>query len=460
MTLLETGNNFREIDSDSELQDNQNTFKNRRNMKILYSLIFLSLVFAFGCFWFFSLRSNKNFQKPITHIPNINLEYIISEQGYAKFETGEYGYMIITNEESFDKFSEYRQELSRKPLNAGTSLRTKIEEYSLKETSNEIFINLMLSTKIPFICAENYIPATNSDWTIEEVELLGEINIAMPVKIYDNGQWINPVTHHKVIDGYLLFTPGVLMKETCQTDYRHIVDNGKLDLEKYYNVYERRLLPLLTFAHQEARGKSKKAVVTIPGIGCGCFADKCFKSDLSVQFGEVIKRILENHGKMLSNISLIYFDQHEHPNVESEEHKTIEGIDYLRYCKNNTNHKNLLEDPKSYGDKYADDILFAFVAWDHLSFPGNDYFTGSRWTDDGVKAAATSSMTSLLQVPGQYFKTQHRYYPASQNNEPWRAKAKNYQLNIYDGGLYVFQKNGNDLSLKELCPIGRKFFFS
>tara|TARA_B100000683_G_C12082743_1_gene387565 strand:- start:222 stop:533 length:312 start_codon:yes stop_codon:yes gene_type:complete len=43
--------------------------------------------------------------------------------------------------------------------------------------------------------------------------------------------------------------------------------------------------------------------------------------------------------------------------------------------------------------------LYKFVAWDHFSWPGNDFFANSRQTDDGVSAAATSSMASLLEQP-------------------------------------------------------------
>jgi len=40
--------------------------------------------------------------------------------------------------------------------------------------------------------------------------------------------------------------------------------------------------------------------------------------------------------------------------------------------------------------------------WDHVSWPGNDFYGGSRSTDDGVKAAATDSMAALTGVEGRY----------------------------------------------------------
>jgi len=55
--------------------------------------------------------------------------------------------------------------------------------------------------------------------------------------------------------------------------------------------------------------------------------------------------------------------------------------------------------------------LYSIVAWDHVSWPGNDFFVGSRATDDGVKAAATNSMSVLTGVKGEYDPTRGKYQP-------------------------------------------------
>jgi len=65
------------------------------------------------------------------------------------------------------------------------------------------------------------------------------------------------------------------------------------------------------------------------------------------------------------------------------------------------------------------------VAWDHVSWPGNDFFIGSRATDDGVKAAATSSMAVLTGVAGEYDPMQAKYQPPP----PYR----NWEAVVEDG---------------------------
>ena len=54
------------------------------------------------------------------------------------------------------------------------------------------------------------------------------------------------------------------------------------------------------------------------------------------------------------------------------------------------------------GDDFSACLLTSIVAWDHVSWPGNDFYGGSRCTDDGVKAAATDSMAALTGVEGRY----------------------------------------------------------
>ena len=76
--------------------------------------------------------------------------------------------------------------------------------------------------------------------------------------------------------------------------------------------------------------------------------------------------------------------------------------------------KSQLCRPSAYaedGDDFSDCLLFSIVAWDHVSWPGNDYFGGSRGTDDGVKAAATDSMALLTGIDGHYDPHRGAYLP-------------------------------------------------
>jgi hypothetical protein len=70
--------------------------------------------------------------------------------------------------------------------------------------------------------------------------------------------------------------------------------------------------------------------------------------------------------------------------------------------------------PQTYaedGDDFSNLELFSFVAWDHVSWPGNDFYIGARSTDDGVKAAATNTMAVMTGIEGAYNSSVNKYQP-------------------------------------------------
>jgi len=73
------------------------------------------------------------------------------------------------------------------------------------------------------------------------------------------------------------------------------------------------------------------------------------------------------------------------------------------------------------------------VAWDHVSWPGNDFYIGSRATDDGVKAAATNSMAMITGIEG-YYNTQTNMYQPPNAYKNWEdvVRKEQIQLNVKD----------------------------
>jgi len=97
------------------------------------------------------------------------------------------------------------------------------------------------------------------------------------------------------------------------------------------------------------------------------------------------------------------------------EREEINLISFLiRPLMKGNENKPQLCSPQKYeekGDNFSDCELFSFVAWDHISWPGNDFYIGSRATDDGVKAAATDSMFVITGIEGQYNSITNKYDP-------------------------------------------------
>jgi hypothetical protein len=271
----------------------------------------------------------------------------------------------------------------------------------------------MLNSKLPRIFAESEIEGDGSDWTMEELQILGDIGVAVPVTIFDNGKHTDPDVHDPPLDGTLLFVPGALLRARrgrTPVD-RHVVKDGEIDLERYTALYERRLVPLLRYASDQAQRQGREAVVTVPGLGCGQFAGT-FRGTVGRYLGAAIGEILRRNAELLAGIRMVWFDPYRECHNEQTD---IGHISYrIRPLLQNDPPKPQLCRPEAFeeeGDDFGACMLFSFVAWDHVSWPGNDFYGGARATDDGVKAAATDSMYALTGVAGQYDPVATMYKP-------------------------------------------------
>ncbi len=238
--------------------------------------------------------------------------------------------------------------------------------------------------------------------------------------MYDNGLHSRPLVHDHSFAATLLYAPGALLRNDrgrMPADWDEVVSSGGIDHEAYYRLYERRLLPVLLFANRECERDNKRALITIPGLGCGQFAGR-FSGQLGDLLGHVIEMLLQQHHGLLPFIEVIYYDPY---SQSRNSRRQIGHISYMvRPLLQGNEEKPQLCLPRQYeepGDEFSGLSLFSIVAWDHVSWPGNDFYLGSRATDDGVKAAATSSMLTMTGVEGVYDAARFRYaQPASYAN--------------------------------------------
>jgi hypothetical protein len=261
------------------------------------------------------------------------------------------------------------------------------------------------------------VAGNGSDWNSQELSILGDISIAAPVSVYDNGLHRIPKVHTKPLSATLLFTPGALLRNgrgETPTDWNEVVLNGEIDPEGFFRLYERRLLPPLLYANLMATSRDKKALITIPGLGCGQFAGR-FQGQLGEYLQGALSALLEKYQQQLNNIRAVYFDPfQECDNARFEYGGTSLLVRPL--TKGNIDKPQLCY-PTHYaepGDDFSECELFSVVAWDHVSWPGNDFFIGSRATDDGVKAAATTSMEVLTGTKGAYDEVLCEFLPPSE----------------------------------------------
>lgn len=332
-------------------------------------------------------------------------------------------YDVVLSETALQRIIAYKNALASSDIEAGAYLKNVIESknITLDQISNERFIELLLLTKEPLIFAESQVQYDGSDWTVKEMELLGDLNVVMGADIFDNGVWStsdrNFRTHNPPLKGTLLFTPGPLLESSrreATPDLKEVQTAGgnDIDQEKYNRLIDRRITPLFYYVNERAKAANRTALITIPGVGCGAFAGR-FHGRMANHLNEALKNILRKHVHNFDRIACVYFDPHRE--LRDEQHNACNVKYRVRPSANGKNvGKSQLGEPKSYeeaGDDFSECQLFKIVAWDHVSFPGNDYFGGSRATDDGVSAAATNSMEIITGISGKY--ENGRYLPPS-----------------------------------------------
>lgn len=361
-------------------------------------------------------------------------------------------YQILLTKETFDKIEQYKSEMLAKPNIAGRYLQSALKDKDLLNLSTKEFLDILLNTRPHLLFAESDIdPLENPPtFTKKELQLQGGISVNVPVTVYDNGLWNNPEIFNDTFEANLIFVAGPLLTfnsgEKYAPDY-YIIENGKINQDRYNKLIEERLLPGLIQANNESEGND--VVITMPGIGLGQFAGKWRDTEeLHNAFITSLKTLITKYVSKLPNIKKVYIDTFA---AILEPSKTpIEHIEFKinpSLCNNNP--IPLLSKPEShFPGNNGNYKLYKIVAWDHASWPGNDFFHNARSTDDGVSAASTNLMTKLSGIEGQYDKTSNKYLPKDNNHgKRWINFFKENHIKLQIDNLFVIDENGKYLDI-------------
>jgi len=325
------------------------------------------------------------------------------------------GYSILIPADTFARAGDYLVSLRSRSHEPGAELAARLQGRRPESLDVDDLLGELIDTKQGQIFAESAVAGDGSDWNLTELGLLGDMSVAVPCTIFDDGHHTRPKLHTPPFQGTLVYTPGALLRNGrghTPADWHAVVGHdGQIDDAGYDALYRRRLLPVFEYVNAHAPGP-RSALLTIPGIGCGQFAG-VFAGTLGIRLERALVRFLQEHGPSFPNLKAVYFDPYRE--CENSRHD-IHGIAFLvrPFTKHPRGGRSQLCRPAEFaeaGDDFAGCDLFSIVAWDHVSCPGNDFFAGDRATDDGVKAAATSSMEVLTGVTGTYDTRSQRYTP-------------------------------------------------
>lgn len=360
-------------------------------------------------------------------------------------------FTVVMSSETIKKIFEYQQKLATKSLELGAYVKVIIERRKINENMPDItaesLLKCLLASKKPQIFAESAIRGAGVDWNDLELSILGDINIAVPVKVFDNMARGGIKVHAIPFDAELLYTPGCLLRgdrfvggDKALPDYREVVSNGIINQAAYNELVARRLFPILKYASEKSSSQ-QKALINIPGIGCGQFAGN-FIGLVGNHLDVAIRSLLQTHNQDLPNIALIRFDPYNECRRCQVEEDHFGSILYrVRPLLDNPGKTQLCLpiDYQENDDDFSHCKLFKVVAWDQVSLPGNDFWAGSRQTDDGIAAAATDSMNAFATVEGFYDKRFNKFVMPN-GNYNWQDKA---QPIIITENLMVVYPDGN-----------------
>ena len=178
-------------------------------------------------------------------------------------------YKTVLSQASYQRARSYLEmlQVGGKP---GRFFQEKLAELDLALLTVESFLEQLVRTKKPQIFAESAVVGDGSDWNLMELGLLGDISIAAPVTFFDNGRHTHPDVHQPPFTGWLLFVAGALLRNGrshTPADWQEIVNNGQIDEDAYFRLYERRLLPGFLFINEQMQQQGKQALITVPGLG-------------------------------------------------------------------------------------------------------------------------------------------------------------------------------------------------
>jgi len=346
-------------------------------------------------------------------------------------------YIFLFHTDSFRRIQDYLAGLGACGLaQAGGRLRASLHGQDLAQLDDAAFLDHLINTKSPCIFAESAVHGDGRDWNPIELSLLGDLGIAVPVQIFDDGRHGIPRIYPEPLRGTLLFIAGALLRNNqggVAADWTSVTRGGRIHSAAYRALYERRLLPLLLYINDSAAAAGHQALVTIPGLGCGAFAGP-FKGSLGLHLKDALLALLGRYADRLPHIRAIHFDPFNE--CTNEWHGFGDLSLRVRPLTLGNHDKPQLCPPQTYAEN-GEDLsacgLYSLVAWDPVSWPGNDFWGGTRASDDGVKAAATDLMGVLTGTEGHYDDHLHGYQPPPPYRT-WEQLVLNQRLKLRVAG--------------------------
>jgi hypothetical protein len=254
-------------------------------------------------------------------------------------------------------------------------------------------------------------------------DILPTISVAFWTTVLDNGmrQLTDVVPYKTPFEALFVYVSGPLMRQDGFIyEWNKVFLRGD-PFRNYCDLWTIRLEPVLAYINAVAKIRQLQAVVVTPGIGTGLFADPKIKQ-ISTWFHRMLEHVL---GKgSYPNIDTVRFiNWGDTDTVESlvQDKTRTRSILLVRTG------KGTVQSPvETMGYSSKTHFLARLVAWDPLSWPGNEAWNGSRGSDDGVSGMSSTIKSQFLKTSPatwRYAVEKGGYYPT--DKETYRTLRHN-----------------------------------
>lgn len=204
---------------------------------------------------------------------------------------------FIATPEALRRLEIYRQKLIKKEVQPGPRFQKELAkqgplEGPLSALSFEEFMVALVNTKASSEAElATLLKEAKPQWTKDERAILGDFTV----------HYRSPVDRDKVQKFDL--AQGVHLNETDAPDYLEVVKEGQLDEEAYYQLWKRRLLPLL---HNMNSAGEDVVVYLESGFMEGAYTRPEFKEKVGPLLQKSLKRLLREEGGAFTRIKGFY----------------------------------------------------------------------------------------------------------------------------------------------------------
>lgn len=346
---------------------------------------------------------------------------------------------IVISEETWIKLQEYKDKASQKEgeptpvikeiassYAKDKNIKTKKDPHEIiKEMSPTEFLRYFTATKRP----TEGMTSANYQYTKKESSLMNGIQLSIDVEAYNNGKrqeqkaieeknGLRRPTRLYFVQGAHFgptpkeSTPQLSALTSDDLLIRFKENDGELQYQWDDEAFIQRthdfLYPLFFDINNDAKKEGKKAIIRIPGIGCGLFAGSEPVADVQTKLHKSIEEFLKKNAHKFPEIELIEEDFYRTTGneiVQNGEKQVYENIALVGTHRGNKTGElkipEAMENPATFDSQK--NKYYVLVAGNPYAFPGNCGNIGtnpvlSSRTDDDTMFFATNLPEKLIRL--------------------------------------------------------------